>query len=192
MTDIPVQEAGWEYNDVCPCDTQFIEYLTESNIGKLSSAVIFHMGPGMHHKVGLWAVEQKKVFVRSMTLAPKEILEYIRLATADPWLNSRYLVDFGDIHLLDKMLLPKFDFISLFHLGEISAQAFEEDYPGHNIETVLTIMSQRLSIGGEMLFYERSAAWEKIRMIIDFNLYDKYSYKKSNFKDLAIFRKKVL
>jgi hypothetical protein len=186
---LPVVEKGWQYNDVCPCDTEFIEYLETLNLDRMKLTTIFHMGPGMHHKIGLWATMKKNVLVRSITLAPEELNEYVRLATEDPWINTCYLVDFGDIHLMDTMLLPRLDFISLFHLGEISEQIKNDEYPGKTISEVLGGLSRRLSIGGQMLFYERSVAWQSIFPIIETSLFNKYRYKKLNYKNIAIYQK---
>jgi len=189
---IPIIEDGWEYNDDYPCDTQFIEYLSGLGLEKMNKVTIFHMGPGIHHKVGLWAMEQKNIFVRSISITPIEVKEYISIATENPWLNSRYLVDFGDIHLIEEKLLPKFDFISLFHLGEISSQIYEVDYPSKNIESVIGMMSRRLSIGGELLFYNKSVAWKTIKPIVELSMYSMYSYKESGFADLSVYKKEVL
>jgi len=191
MTNIPIVEVGWEYSDVYPCDTQFIEYLSGLGLEKMNTAVIFHMGPGLHHKVGLWAVEQSNIFVRSISITPSEVKEYINLATENPWLARKYMVDFGDIHLINANILPRFDFISLFHLGEISEQVLNPDYPGNAVEGVLNTMTKKLSVAGEILFYEKSAAWEKIKTFVEIHLSTGYNYKMTQFKDLVIFKKEV-
>lgn len=189
MKPIPIEIKGWNYLDSCSCDEEFIEYLKTQPLDRMNATTIFHLGPGMHHKVGLWAATNPRVFVRALTITPEEVQEYVWLATKNPYLNSRYLVDFGDIHLVSHLLLPRFDFIALFHLGEISTQVYDPEYPGVGIEDVLKNLSQRLSMGGEMLFFERSVAWESIHSIVKLSLYNRYSYKMSNFKNLAIYRK---
>lgn len=188
MNKIPVVENGWEYNGVtCPPDEHFIEYLEGQNIDK--PTIVFHLGPGMHHKVGIWASTQKNVFVRAISITPPEVVEYMRLAADNPVLNSRYLVDFGDIHLLNGIMLPRIDYITLFHLGEISSQTNDPDYPGNNVFETIGMLYRRLSIRGKMVFFENSVGWRDIKSQVEVNLVMKYPCERSNYKSLTIFTK---
>jgi hypothetical protein len=186
---IPTVEHGWEYDEVrCPPDRDFIEYLSMQPT-RAKPVVIFHLGPGLHHKVGLWAATQKNIYVRAMSITPEEVMEYIRLASENPLLNSRYQVDFGDIHLLNTCVLPRMDYITLFHLGEISAQANDPAYGGTSISDIVSMMTRRLSLQGEILFYENSVAWKDIKAAVEVNLSYRYEYTRSTFKSLTIFKK---
>lgn len=188
MSEIPVENTGWEYNEaVCPPDRDFIEYLELNKRDKTTT--IFHLGPGFHHKLGLWSATQSNYYVRAISISPPEVLEYIRLATLNPKLNSRYLVDFGDIHLTPVELLPRMDYVTLFHIGEISNQVDSEDYHGQSISEVISEYARRLSIRGEILFYEGSVAWEKIKSVVEVNMIYRYQFERSSFKSLTIFKK---
>lgn len=186
---IPVVDHGWAYNgETCPPDQDFIEYLEQREFSD-PDITILHMGTGMHHKVGLWAAEQRHFFVRGLTMTPAEVDEYIRLATENPRLNSRYLVDFCDIHLLPEDLLARYDFITLFHLGEISDQANDPEYRGRNVSEVIVSMVKHLSIKGEILFFEKSVAYPSIAHAVDVNMIYRYGFQKSSFKSLTIYKK---
>jgi hypothetical protein len=188
MSEIPIEKVGWEYNEAaCPPDRDFIEYLEQNK--RDIPITVFHMGPGIHHRVGLWAVTQKNVFVRAISITPPEVDEYMRLATLNPELNSKYLVDFGDLHLIPEQLLPRMDYITLFHLGEISAQVDNPDYHGASISQVVSELARRLSIRGEMMFYEGSVAWEKVKSAVEVNMVYKYQFERSAYKSLTIFKK---
>lgn len=188
MSQIPIEKHGWNfYPETCPPDQDFIEYLEKDSKGRMVS--VFHLGSGMHHKVGLWAATQKNIFVRAISITPEEIIEYIRLATENPILNSRYLVDFGDVHLLNPYLLPRFDYITLFHLGEISSQVYDPDYPSKSIPETVNLMMHKLCIGGQILFFENSVAWKTIKPLINLELDNNHLFVKSNYKSITIYRK---
>lgn len=158
---IPIEAKGWEWHDSCDCDQEFIEYLYDNPLHE--NTRIFHMGPGMHHKVGLWASNYVvPLFVQSITITPPEMDEYMRLAAADPHLNRHYQVMFGDIHLLEERMLNRYDYISLFHLGEISDQVNNLDYNGSDIRQVIHTFADHLNPHGKMLFFEKSCAWKRI------------------------------
>lgn len=186
MSKIPIEDKGWQFNpDTCPCDSDFIEYL--QRVPASNPINIFHMGPGMHHMVGKWATEQDRFyFVLSVCITPEEVQEYIRLTTENPFLATRYWVLFSDIHLLHPNLMGSFDYISLFHLGEISSQLADDGYPGRGIEQIIDSLSRRMWPGGSMLFFENSVAWKAIAPIVDSFLIEK-NWVFSRFKSLIIY-----
>jgi hypothetical protein len=189
MICLPIEEKGWKlYPETCPPDIHFIDYLEKE---KFNLPVrIFHMGPGLHHIVGLWATQKKGVYVRSLTITPSEMVEYMKLAAEDASINASYLVDFGDIHLLIFDLLPtEFDYISLFHLGEISKQIKNPDYNGWFITDLLSEFSNHLRAGGKILFFAQSVAWKDIQDEVDRLLVGILHYVRSSHKSLLIYQK---
>lgn len=183
---IPVEQSGWNLNpQTCPPDIDFIEYL-ENDMPPIDTR-IFHMGCGLHHTVGLWAARNRKVYVRSISITPAEVEEYMRLATDDPDLNSYYLVDFGDIHLYPFNLLPKFQYVTLFHLGEISGQIYNPAYPGWKILQVVANFVNHISNGGKIFFFRNSVAWKQIENPVCSFLND-INWKMSNYKSLIIYQ----
>lgn len=178
--DIPAI-CFWELNpQTCPPDLDFIEYL-ENDMPR--DICIFHMGCGLHHTVGLWAA-RNNAYVRSISITPAEIEEYMRLATNDPNLNNHYLVDFGDIHLYPLALLPNFNYVTLFHLGEIS----EHSYPGYTMLEVVIHLTNRLFKGGKIFFFNRSVAWKKIENSIYSYLSETLHWEMSTYKSLVIYQ----
>lgn len=180
---IPIEQSGWNLNpQTCPPDLDFIEYI-ENDMPE-ESFQIFHMGCGLHHTVGLWAARKVNAYVRSISITPPEIEEYIRLATSYPNLNAHYLVDFGDIHLYPPVLLPQFNYVTLFHLGEISSFT----YPGYTILQVVENFANHVVEGGKIFFFNRSVAWKKIENLIYSYLSEALHWNISNYKSLIIYQ----
>lgn len=186
---IPVEQYGWELNSqTCPPDLDFIEFL-KHDMPEKEPVRIFHLGCGLHHKVGLWAAGTKNAFVRSISITPAEVIEYMRLATDDPNLNTHYLVDFGDIHLHPSALLPHFDYVTLFHLGEISGQADNYAYPGRTILQVVVLFISHIFENGKIFFFNRSVAWKQIENPVYSYLCETLHWKISNYKSLVIYQR---
>ena len=53
-----------------------------------------------------------------ITASPQEYDDYVDLLIKNPRLGHTYKAYFGDIYQLDARLLPQFDYVSLFHVGE--------------------------------------------------------------------------
>ena len=53
-----------------------------------------------------------------ITASPQEYDDYVELLIKNPRLGHTYKAYFGDIYQLDARLLPQFDYVSLFHVGE--------------------------------------------------------------------------
>jgi hypothetical protein len=56
--------------------------------------------------------------VLGITASPQEYDDYVELLIKNPRLGHTYKAYFGDIYQLDGRLLPEFDYVSLFHVGE--------------------------------------------------------------------------
>jgi len=139
--------------------------------------------------VGRWAASQKNVYVRAISLSPAEVDAYIQLAIQNPILNTKYAVDFGDIHLLTTQLLPRIDYITLFHLGEVSSQLADPEYPGNSIADTIALLARRMAKNGQMLFCADSPAWKDIKGAVEVNMVYRYEYERSVFKSLIIYKK---
>ena len=56
--------------------------------------------------------------VLGITASPQEYDDYIKLVVERPAVGHTYKAYFGDIYQLDARLLPPFDYVALFHVGE--------------------------------------------------------------------------
>lgn len=142
-------EPAWEYQpDLCPADRHFIEYMQSQ---KERGLTILHVGTGGHHMVGKYLTPMH--YVLGITLSPEEHASYIPLAH----LTARYRVLFGDIYNLPLSLLPRFDVITLFHLGEIyfGEERLREQDTQHLIEH---LAKMHLKYDGRIVAYRDSAA----------------------------------
>ena len=117
MTKLNYWNETWSLDEAqCPCDLHFVEYLEEK---KAKNAAIFHFGTGNHHIVGLRLAENgSNCAVLGITASPQEYDDYVELLIKNPRLGHTYKAYFGDIYQLDGRLLPQFDYVSLFHVGE--------------------------------------------------------------------------
>jgi hypothetical protein len=139
----------------CPCDVDFCDYLETNGI---RGRRIFHLGTGGHHLVGLRNHEAGwRNDILGLTIAPREHARYVKLAIRDPALMSHYHVLFGDVHRLGAPLLPEFDLVSLFHLGEFGGSAH-----GLDAASVLGLFLDKLAPGGQLLFYRHSFGFARV------------------------------
>ena len=146
----------------CPCDVHFVEYLRHKQV---RGAAIFHFGTGNHHIVGLGAAEDgANNAVLGITASPQEYDDYIELLIRNPRLGHTYKAYFGDIYQLDPRLLPEFDYVTLFHVGEFRTP--ENDAYGALTDLEMTLMlADKLNPGGEILFYSGSFAYDKAQVV---------------------------
>jgi len=154
---------GWPFRPgVCPCDGDFVEWLTARGVRGRS---VFHLGTGAHHLVGL--ENQSRGLdndVLGLTLAPREHRSYVRAMLREPALGRHYKVLFADLHSLCAAALPRFDVATLFHLGEfgdLSSPARRMDEKG-----VLDLLCEQLVPGGRVLFYKGSFGYERAALLI--------------------------
>ncbi len=117
MTKLNYWNETWSLDEAqCPCDLHFVEYLVEK---KAKDQNVFHFGTGNHHIVGLRLFENGcNCAVLGITASPQEYDDYVELLIKNPRLGHTYKAYFGDIYQLDSRLLPLFDYVSLFHVGE--------------------------------------------------------------------------
>ena len=121
MNKLNFWNSTWPLDEAqCPCDIHFLEYL-ESRDAR--GVTIFHFGTGNHHIVGLRLDEAKRnCAVLGITASPQEYEDYIKLLIDNPTLGHTYKAYFGDIYQLDTRLLPQFDYVTLFHVGEFRSE----------------------------------------------------------------------
>src|SRR5262245_12533702 len=153
----------WSLDEAqCPCDVHFLEYLRHR---QARGAAIFHFGTGNHHIVGLGAAEDgADNAVLGITASPQEYDDYIELLIRNPRLGHTYKAYFGDIYQLDARLLPPFDYVSLFHVGEFRTP--ENDTYGALTDLEMTLMlADKIKPGGEVLFYSGSFAYDKAQAV---------------------------
>ena len=100
--------------------------------------------------------------VLGITASPQEYDDYVELLIKNPRLGHTYKAYFGDIYQLDARLLPEFDYVSLFHLGEFRTP--DNDAYGALTDLEMTLMlADKVKPGGEILFYTGSFAYDKAR-----------------------------
>jgi hypothetical protein len=151
-------DQNWDLSvDQCPCDVHFLEWLEHE---KIKDAAIFHFGTGSHHIVGLKTAEDgsgNTVF--GITASPGEYDAYIKMLIAKPKLGFSYVAYFGDIYQLDRRLLPTFDIVTLFHVGEFRTE--KNDAYGALTDLEMTaVLIDKMRVGGSLLFYEGSYAFD--------------------------------
>jgi hypothetical protein len=140
----------------------FLEYLAAK---QARGAAIFHFGTGNHHIVGLKAAENgADNAVLGITASPQEYDDYVELLIRNPRLGHTYKAYFGDIYQLDPRLLPAFDYVTLFHVGEFRAP--ENDSYGALSDLEMTLLlADKVKPGGEILFYSGSFAYDKAEVV---------------------------
>lgn len=147
----------------CPCDVHFTRYLKEKG---LVEQVIFHLGSGSHHHVGLQAPAAGHS-VLGITANEAEYSAYIKLAIENPHLGKYYKLLFSDIYQTNPKLLPaRFDIVTLFHLCEFW---FEGNIPYAAMDDrgVLETLAARVPAGGRVMFYTGSYAWPTASKLVD-------------------------
>lgn len=156
---------GWPYQPyLCECDDQFVEYMSTQP----PDHNVFHMGPGLHHRVG--RTLNSKVI--TITNSPEEMQSYIDIIIATPELS--YICIFHDIHDLDWTMLPRFQYITLFHLGEVTERP---------ISPVILKAKLHLHPGGQFLLYRKSGPYHRVLHTL---LDQLGSVENRTYKDLTI------
>lgn len=165
ITDTPWPAAP----DRCPCDWDFVEWLQQQPLARsiAFSRIVFHMGTGLHHRVGLAQAEARSPYrVIGLTASPEELAEYAAQMVERPQYLHRYQVHFGDIYAFDPVWwLPMLDVVSLFHLCEFTDERRRE-YGAWDDEAVLLRFLERMNPGGMVLFYTGSVGYERAKPII--------------------------
>lgn len=188
MTKLNYWNETWSLDEAqCPCDLHFVEYL-EQNEAK--GAVVFHFGTGNHHIVGLRLHQNgSNNAVLGITASPQEYDDYVDLLIKNPRLGHTYKAYFGDIYQLDGRLLPAFDYVALFHVGEFRTP--ENDSYGALTDLEMTqLLADKLKVGGEILFYTGSFAFDKAEGVAAELVKTGAFEAAPDYKSLKIFRKR--
>jgi hypothetical protein len=163
MSTLNYWNETWSLDEAqCPCDLHFLQYLAEKQV---KGAAIFHFGTGNHHIVGLKSAENgANNAVLAITASPQEYDDYVELLIGNPRLGHTYKAYFGDIYQLDARLLPDFDYVTLFHVGEFRTP--ENDSYGALTDLEMTLLlADKIKPGGEILFYAGSFAYDKAHAV---------------------------
>jgi hypothetical protein len=146
---------GWPLQpDKCRCDEDFIEWLI-SKPKPLPTAGVFHMGPGLHHRVGIYCAEEGTTCL-SVTASNEEWRAFAKWRIENP--NSSYTCIEGNVNSM--VIRPAFSIMSLFHFGEMPDRYGEID------EKLLARLVLRVYKEGEVLFYTGSSAWDRASVAV--------------------------
>ena len=191
MLKMNLWDAKWDLDEAqCPCDVHFNQWI-EAN--KIADKTIYHFGTGTHHIVGLTqAANGSNNVVFGITASIIEYEAYIKLVNERPQLSKSYLTYFGDIYLTNTRLLPPLDIATMFHAGEyIGDNTMSPAYGGVDDLGVARILLDRMTRGGQLLFYTRSFAFDKAEAIVETLTGEKKLERVGTFKSLLVCRKLV-
>ena len=187
MSKLNFWNATWSLDEKqCPCDIHFLDYL---DANKIKDRIIFHMGTGNHHVVGLkTASNGSGNHVLGITASREEYDDYVKLLIDNPRLGFTYKAYFGDIYQLDRRLLPDLDYATLFHIGEYRTDA-NDSYGALTDDAMTLVLADKLKPGGEIHFYTGSFAYDKTfeaaAMLVKSGRFSEVA----PYKSLQIFRK---
>jgi hypothetical protein len=181
--------AAWSLDVAqCPCDVHLVEYLVER---KAAGGTLFHFGTGKHHIVGQRLhASGLDCAVLGITASPEEYEAYIGLLIANPRLGHTYKAYFGDIYQIDARLLPPFDYVTLFHVGEFRTPA-NDSYGALTDLQMTMILADRLRPGGEILFYRGSFAYDRAEAVGEELVRSRGFEHRGGYKSLAILGKRT-
>ena len=158
MSKLNFYEIGWYLDEAqCPCDIHLVQYIERQSI---RDRTIFHFGTGEHHIVGVRCHELgtgNKVL--GITASPREHDFYEKLVIERPELGWDYKVLFGDIYQLRAELLPEFDILSLFHIGEFRTEK-NDAYGALTDEAMVRLLIGRLKGMRQVILYSGSYAFD--------------------------------
>ena len=187
MSTLNFWNTTWSLDEAqCPCDLHFLDYLEQR---ATSNASIFHFGTGNHHIVGLRTAQNgSNNAVLGITASPHEYQAYIELLIKNPRLGHTYKAYFGDIYQLDGRLLPEFDYVSLFPVGEYRT-AENDAYGALSDLQMALVLADKVKPGGEILFYTGSFAYDQAEAVAKELVRQRSFAAASSFKSLQIIRK---
>jgi hypothetical protein len=189
MSKLNYWNETWSFDEAqCPCDLHFVRYLQEKQV---RNAAIFHFGTGNHHIVGLRAAENgANNAVLGITASPQEYDDYVELLIKNPRLGHTYKAYFGDIYQLDARLLPEFDYVTLFHVGEFRTP--DNDSYGALADLEMTLLlADKVKPGGEILFYTGSFAYDKAQAVAQELVKARPFALAADYKSLKVYRKQT-
>lgn len=183
------KNSSWDLDpNICPCDIELVEYLNKNSI---ENKIIFHFGTGSHHIVGL---ENQKLSkpneVIGITASVSEHQAYVNFCFKERKLMKYYKVIFGDIYTLTDRCLPLLDMVTLFHLGEFYLPE-EATFVNHNDESLLELFLDKLNFSGQIFFFTKSFAWEKVLPIVQSFEKQGRIEKVEEYKSLLVYSKKA-
>lgn len=189
MTKLNYWNQTWSLDEKqCPCDLHFVQYLEEQ---KVTNAAIFHFGTGNHHIVGLKGAEEGvNNAVLGITASPQEYDDYVELLIKNPRLGHTYKAYFGDIYQLDARLLPQFDYVTLYHVGEFRTSANDSYGALTDLEMTL-LLADKVKPGGEIQFYTGSFAYDKAEAVGNELVKARPFDLAPAYKSLTIFKKRA-
>jgi hypothetical protein len=187
MNKLNYWDSTWSLDEAqCPCDVHFVEYLEEKRV---QNAAIFHFGTGNHHIVGLRTAAANNA-VLGITASPQEYDAYVELLIKNPRLGHTYKAYFGDIYQLDARLLPPFDYVALFHVGEFRTP--DNDSYGALTDLDMTLLlADKVKPGGEILFYTGSYAYDKAEAVAAELVAKRPFAAAPDYKTLKVYRKRA-
>ena len=182
-----IWDANWGLElELCPCDQHFVELLAERGI---ENSTIYHFGSGGHHLVGVECMKAGKGnVVMSITAAPPEHKEYEKLLIAEPRLAHHYICYFSDIYTFEGRLMPMFDVMTLFHLGEFRTAA-NDAYGAHSEYEVLRRLARQTRTGGLICFYRGSNGWNETAPLIERALAEGLIVADGHYKTLPLYKR---
>jgi hypothetical protein len=169
--ELNYSETPWALSEkTCPCDLHFLEYLANKD---LKDKLVFHFGTGDHHIVGKTNHERGNPNeIIGLTVSKQEYNSYIDFVISHPVAANFYKVLFTDIYTLSPRMLPVFDLVTLFHLGESYDEFpyYEQPYYPSNVKeprlnsayarlndvTLLELFLEKLKPEGRILFFTKS------------------------------------
>lgn len=170
----------------CPCDVQFCDWLEANDV---RGRAIFHFGTGGHHILGLHNVEKGlKNAILGITASPGEIRTYETMIVENPEIGWGYKAFFGDIYQLDARLLPMFDIVTLFHVGEFRTEA-NDAYGALTDDQMVRLLCGRTKEGGTLAFYAGSYAYDKARVVHDRLVEEGILKPKGRYETLPLFER---
>jgi hypothetical protein len=158
-------DAKWDLDEAqCPCDVHLNEWIEAR---RLTAKTIYHFGTGKHHVVGVrQASNGSGNVVFGITASPEEYEAYVRLVTERPQISKSYLCYFGDIYLTNPRLLPAFDLVALFHLGEfICDSTTSAEYGGLSDLALTRALIGNTRPGAHILIFKGSFAHDKAEAV---------------------------
>jgi hypothetical protein len=162
MKKLDLWRDPWPLDEAqCPCDVHFTTWLREQG---LLGQRIFHFGTGDHHHVGLQAPGAGHS-VLGITATEAENSSYIKLIVENPVLGRHYKVLFSDIYQTNLALLPEFDIVTLFHLGEFWS-ANNAPFATLDDRSLLEGMANKVVKGGHIAFFTGSFAYDVAAKLI--------------------------
>ena len=180
----------WDLHvDICPCDVHVNDWLKEN---KVSNKLIYHFGTGTHHVIGKeQAGNGSGNMVFGITASIEEYDAYVKLVAGNSKVAKSYVAYFGDIYLTNPQLLPDFDVVTMVHLCEFFfPNTASAEYGGVDDRRLLDMFTAKTRLGGHILFYTKSIAFDKVRPIVAQWGKEAPVTRVGDFKTLAVYRKR--